>query len=171
MLKHYLNIDSFLQKFRFSIIFFLCVIYTEGNAQSLQRQCVASAGNCTTINGTSVQQTIGQSYNTTSSYGSNVRYNPGFLQPIFSVETIKSSISAKVFPNPASKQITIESNSVLENVIVRIVDMSGQILLNEKINEFKNYIVDCAAWANGIYLITLSDSKNDLYSSKLIISK
>jgi hypothetical protein len=87
------------------------------------------------------------------------------------METIKSTINAKVFPNPASKQITIESNNTLENVVVQIVDMSGQILLNEKVNEFKSYTIDCAAWANGFYLITLSDSKSDLYSSKLIISK
>jgi len=140
-------------------------------AQTLKRQCIASAGNCMLVNGNMVQQTIGQPYGTTSYYNNKIRYNPGFQQPVFSLETIKSSINATVFPNPTSNQITIETALVLENVIIQIMELSGKLVLNEKINQFKSYTINCAAWSNGVYLIALSDSKNNLYSSKLIISK
>ena len=140
-------------------------------AQTLKRQCIASVGNAVSINGATVQQTTGQSYGTTSDYGNNIRYNPGFQQPTFKVEVVKSSINARVFPNPTSKQITIETNSALENVIVLIVDMNGKLIFNTTINEFKSYTINCVDWANGVYLISLSDSNNDLYTSRLIIAK
>ena len=152
-----------------------------GFAQTLKRQCIASTGNSSSLSilpspigeglGVRFQQTIGQSYGTTSFYTNKTRYNPGFQQPVFSVETIKSSINATVFPNPTSNQVTIETNLTLENVIIQIIELSGKPVLNEKINEFKSYTINCADWSNGVYLITLSDSKNNLYSSKLIISK
>lgn len=151
--------------FDFQLLTFNCT------AQTLKRQCIASTGNCILENGTTVQQTIGQPYGTTSYYSNKTRYNPGFQQPVFSVETIKSTINATVFPNPASNQITIETNLTLENVIIQIIELSGKLVLNEKTNEFKSYTINCADWSNGVYLITLSDSKNNLYSSKLIISK
>lgn len=156
----------------FGVILISHISYlTSSFAQTLKRQCIASTGNCILENGTTVQQTIGQPYGTTSFYTNKTRYNPGFQQPVFSVETIKSSINATVFPNPASNQITIETNLTLENVIIQIIELSGKLVLNEKINEFKSYTINCADWSNGVYLITLSDSKNNLYSSKLIISK
>lgn len=145
--------------------------FSKVNAQTLKRQCISSAGNYILESGTTVQQTIGQSYGTTSFYTNKTRYNPGFQQPVFSLQTYHSTINATVFPNPASKQITIETNLTLENVIIQIMELSGKFVLNEKINEFKSYTINCANWSNGIYLITLSNSKNNLYSSKLIISK
>lgn len=151
----------------------------EAFAQTLKRQCIASTGNSSSMLpspigeglGVRFQQTIGQPYGTTSYYSDKTRYNPGFQQPVFSVEIIKSSINATVFPNPTSNQVTIETTLVLENVIIQIIELSGKLVLNEKINEFKSYTINCADWSNGVYLITLSDSKNNLYSSKLIISK
>lgn len=154
-----------------AFVFFLFVFFSKGNTQTLKRQGIASAGNCMLENGTTVQQTIGQPYGTTSNYSNRTRYNPGFQQPVFSLTPITHLINATVFPNPASQQITIETNLTLENVIVQIIDMSGKLVLNEKINEFKSYTINCVDWSNGVYLITLSDSKNNLYSSKLIISK
>lgn len=154
-----------------TIILLLFIFHSKGNTQTLKRECVASAGSSIITNGTAIQQTIGQSYGTTSFYTNKTRYNPGFQQPVFSVETIKSSINATVFPNPSSSQITIETNLTLENVIIQIIELSGKLVLNEKLNEFKSYTINCADWSNGVYLITLSDSKNNLYPSKLIISK
>ncbi len=149
----------------------LLVFFSKAEAQSLRRQCIASTGSATTGNGTTVQQTIGQPYGTSSYYSTTTRFNPGFLQPVFSIENVKACINATIFPNPASNQITIETTLILEDVILQIVDISGKLVLNEKMNEFKSYSVDCSSWSNGVYLISLSDSKNNLYSSKLIISR
>lgn len=149
----------------------LFVFFSKADAQTIKRQCIASTGSYITDNGTTVQQTIGQPYGTTSYYSNKTRFNPGFQQPVYRIETIRSRINATVFPNPASNQITIETTVLLEDVTIQILDIGGKLLLNENIKEFKNYTIDCSNWSNGTYLISLSDSKNDLYSSKLIITR
>ncbi len=155
----------------FKTILMVFIYFPTGNAQSLIRECITSTGNYISENGTTVQQTIGQSYGTTSNYSDNIRYNPGFQQPVFTIETIKSSIDVTVFPNPTSNLITIETLTELKEITLQITNIAGQILFNEKTGVFKSRIIDCSDWANGTYLITLSDPENSLYSSKLIISK
>lgn len=152
-------------------LFILFIFFSKGDAQTLKRQCIASTGSYVSENGTTLQQTIGQPYGTTSYYSNTTRFNPGFLQPVFRIETIKSSINAKIFPNPTANQVTIETTIILENVVIQIVDITGKILLNQKIAEFKTYTIDCSNWSNGAYVISLADSKNSLYSSKLIITR
>jgi hypothetical protein len=160
-----------LQRFFFRIFLFLFIYHTNVSAQSLKRECVASTGSSTTTDGTSIQQTIGQPYGTAPNYSNNIKFTPGFQQPIYKIEVIKSTINVSLFPNPTSERVTIQAASPLENVTVQIIDMNGKLLLNEKINELKSYTINCSNWANGVYVITLSDSKNDLYSSKLVISR
>ncbi|MDO9187237.1 MAG: T9SS type A sorting domain-containing protein [Bacteroidia bacterium] len=152
-------------------LFLLLVFFSTGDAQTLKRQCVASTGNYVSENGTTLQQTIGQPYGTAPYYSNTTRFTPGFLQPIFRIENIRSSIEATIFPNPTSNQVTIESTILLENILIQIVDITGKILLNQKVNEFKTYTIDCSNWSSGVYLISLADSKSSLYSSKLIISR
>lgn len=152
-------------------LFFLLFFLPKADAQSLKRECVASSGSSVVNNGTSIHQTLGQPYNTTSYYSNNIRFNPGFQQPALRVENIKSTINAKIFPNPTSNQITLETTTLLENATIQIIDMSGKLLFNEKLRELKSFAIDCSNWSNGIYMITLSDAKSDLYSSKLIISR
>ena len=152
-------------------LFILLVFFSTGEAQTVKRQCVASAGSYVSENGITLQQTIGQPYGTAPYYSNTTRFTPGFLQPVFRIENIKSSIEATIFPNPTSNQITIETTVILENVLVKIIDINGKLLLNKKIDVLKNYTIDCSDWSSGAYLISLSDSKNALYSSKLIITR
>lgn len=147
------------------------IFFSKLNAQTLKRQSISSTGSYMSDNGISVQQIIGQPYNTSAYYSNNTRYNPGFIQPVFRIETIKSTINATIFPNPASNLINIETTLILEDVVLKIMDMNGKLLLNEKIHAFKTYAIDCSYWTSGVYLISMADSKNDLYSSKLIISR
>lgn len=152
-------------------LFILLVFFSTVEAQTLRRQCVASTGSYVSENGTTVQQTIGQPYGTAPYYSNTTRFTPGFIQPVFRIENIKSSIEATIFPNPASNQVTIESTVLLENVVIQVVDATGKMLLSQKIKEFKTYTIDCSNWASGAYVISLTDSKSSLYSSKLIISR
>ena len=170
-MKKQLYLNDYMHKCCIFLVFFLLFFFSTGNAQSLKRQVIGSSGSSVSENGTTVQQTTGQAYGTTSNYGNSIRYNPGFQQPIFRIETIKSTINATVFPNPTSKQVTIETDKVLQNVVIQVIEMGGKLVINEKMNEFKSYTINCSDWANGIYMITLSDPKDELYSSKLIIAK
>ncbi len=152
-------------------LLFLCSFVSNINAQSLQRETIASSGAYVIGNGTLIRQTIGQPYGTSSNYDNGIKFNPGFQQALFSVETINSTIDLLIFPNPATRQVTIKTTSVLENVNLQIIDANGKILISEKLNEFTSYTANCDTWANGVYLISLYNSKNNLYSSKLIINK
>jgi hypothetical protein len=156
----------------FYAVFFLQIFFiAQSDGQSLQRQCIASAGVSMSGNGTFIGQTIGQPYGTSSFSSEEIRYTPGFQQPPFyRVEMIKSAISAEIFPNPTAQQVTIQTAMELENVHIQIVDLNGKFLLDEEVGKFKSYSVNCSRWADGSYFITLADSKHDLYSSKLIIA-
>ena len=167
------TICPFLKEFKVICLglFIQFVFYSIGSAQTLKRQCVASTGSYVTENGVTLQQTIGQPYGTSPYYSNTTRFTPGFLQPVFRIEIIKSNINATIFPNPTANQVTIETTIILENVLIQIVDFTGKILLNQKMAEFKTYTIDCSNWSSGAYVISLADSKNNLYSSKLIITR
>ena len=155
----------------YGIAFFLVILSISAHSQTLQRESIASGGDYIINQGTLIQQTIGQPYGTQTSYGNQITYRPGFQQPIFKLELIHSTISLKVFPNPASSSVTIQSSTTLADVLIQINDMSGKILISQQISEFNSYSLNCENWANGLYTISVSDAKNNQYSSKLIISR
>ena len=153
------------------LVFFLIFYTIQCNSQTLQRESIASGGDYIINQGTLIQQTIGQPYGTQTSYGNQITYRPGFQQPVFKLELIHSTISLKVFPNPATSSVTIQSSTTLADVLIQINDMSGKILISQQISEFNSYSLNCENWANGFYTISVSDAKNNKYSSKLIISR
>ena len=153
------------------VVSFLIFFIIQSKSQSLQRQSIACCGTYMINNGTLIQQTVGQPYGTTASYDNSVTYRPGFQQPVFKLEFIHANISLKVFPNPATRVVTIESSTMLTDVLVQVNDMSGKILVSQKISEFNSISFNCENWANGFYTISVSDSKNNEYSTKLIISR
>lgn len=144
-------------------------ILSYSEAQTLQRQCIGSGGTYMLDNGLIIQQTVGQPYATNTSYSDGITYRPGFQQPIFKIKLIHSTISLNVFPNPATSWVTLQCENILKDVIIRVVDITGKLLIEEKIAEFKIYSFNCDEWVNGTYLITASDSQHNSYSSKLII--
>lgn len=164
-----LNMIQYLLKSLFLMV--LLVLCSPLTGQTLQRQCIGSGGNCIVSNGLLIQQTVGQPYSTGTSYSDGVSYRPGFQQPIIKVDLIKSNIKLDVFPNPAANWVTIKSSKTLTDAQIRIVEMSGKLLVEEKIAEFKTYSFNCESWINGTYIISLFDTKGNSYSAKLIILK
>lgn len=154
-------------------ILVICILYLPHTAyaQSLQRQGIGSAGNYMFSDGALIQQTVGQPYSTQTSYEDNITYRPGFQQPIFKVNLIRSNISMDVFPNPATNWVTLKSSKTLLNARIQVFDIAGKLLVDQHIDEFKSYTLNCQEWGNGIYVITLADDAKNSYSSKLIILK
>lgn len=157
-----------------SILLLLSVI-SDSKAQSLQRQCVASAGFELYDNGVLVQQTIGQAFSTRAFYGSKLGYRPGFQQiPSKLSLKVKENtflpLKLEVYPNPAASTVTIQSGEKIDNAMLRVVDVNGKLILTENIKEMTTYKINCDTWATGVYFITLSNSQNN-YSSELIINK
>jgi hypothetical protein len=156
------------------IVLILFAFITQSNAQSLQRQCVASSGSFIHSNGILVQQTIGQPYFTGGYYSDEISFHPGFQQSVvFNIDKIKTNpnININLYPNPAVYSVSVESPEIINNATLQIVDISGKIMLNKNFTELKNYLINCETWSNGFYFITVSDSKNNKYTSRLIITK
>lgn len=139
-------------------------------AQSLERQAISSSGSYSFIDGTLIRQTIGQSYDTKTSYSNQISYRSGFQQPVIRVEPIKSELIIEIFPNPAANFINIESAVVIENANVSLIDNLGRILVNENVKQLKNYKIYCGDFAHGTYVVNITTPERKSFSAKLIIN-
>lgn len=153
------------------IVACITIVFDVAYAQSLQRQSIGSAGGSVYYNGTLVQQTVGQPYATNTSYDDGIIYRPGFQQPVFKVDLIKTSINMDVYPNPATSWVNLKSSKMLTSATFQVVDINGKLIFKETFNEFDSYTLKCDDWSNGTYVLSLSDQAGNYYSSKLIILK
>jgi len=147
----------------------------ETYAQSIKRQCISSYGSSVLIENVLIGQTAGQSFNTDMS-SAGVTVSQGFQQPnIFSLKEIgdlsSKNLNLLVYPNPASHSITITSENEIEQSLIRVADINGKYLLSEKVPNLSSHTMNCASWANGVYLITIQDSQQNTKTLRLIISK
>lgn len=153
------------------ILFF---IVSQGEAQSVKRQTIGSACSSNTIDGVSVEQTIGQPYFTGAYYDNNLGLRPGFQQlSKIQVESIHSTLKLhlNVYPNPASYSVTIQSSDTIKSGLVQVMDINGKIILEEKVNQVDTYSINCESWQSGSYYMSLYDEQNNKYTAKLIITK
>lgn len=143
------------------------------SAQSIKRQSINTLGQSGKINNITFHQSAGQTYNTTGSYDGKTGIRPGFQQPeSFFLESItKNEIDLNIYPNPAAYTLNISNNEIINDVQLRIIDLNGKEVLNTTFSEFKTHSINCSQWANGAYTILLNNNGDNLYNSKLIISK
>ncbi len=144
-------------------------------AQSIKRQSISSYGSSVLTENVLIGQTAGQSYHTEVSVA-GVTVSSGFQQPhLFSVKEIGDpvfrTLDVLVYPNPASHSITISSEKEIEQSIIRVADINGKYLLSEKVPSLLSHTMNCASWANGVYLITIQDAQKNTKTLRLIISK
>ena len=93
---------------------------------------------------------------------SNIKSNKASNQELLDVE---------IFPNPATNQITITSNSGFEVSKITIKDVSGRTVLTQNIKS-NGFIANLDLnLINGIYFVTLYNSSNDKVSKKLVIAR
>lgn len=154
----------------------LIIISVDAEAQSIKRQCISSYGASVTSGNATFMQTVGQPYNTLSFRETNISVLLGFQQPAsFKVEPLNSkltkSLNLAIYPNPAAYSITINSNEIIDKPIINVTDMNGKSIFTEELSELSSHTINCAAWRNGIYLITVSDKNHNKSLLKLMINK
>jgi hypothetical protein len=160
-------------------LFILLLFFISFNSvgQSVKRQVISSYGGSISDETITISQSAGQAYQTNASYEESTSVLPGFQQPvIFKVEEIdddmEKQINMKVYPNPADYSVTIEIEEFIENSHIYVKDISGRLIYSHKVSEMQVFELNCTAWANGIYVISVSDISNNLKASvKLIIQK
>lgn len=138
--------------------------------QSLERQTISPYGTSGSDGNITIRQTIGQPYHTATNHTTGVSYRPGFQQPILSIEKISSSLSINVFPNPAFYYFDVKADKVLYDTKIVITDMSGKTIYENSLPELTTVQVDCALWAGGAYLITITNA-NEHFTGKLILQR
>lgn len=136
--------------------------------QHLSRQSISSSGSNKSEKGITIQQTIGQPFDTRTKQSGKTVFRPGFNQPVFSAEMLSSSVKASISPNPALFEFTLEISDTLYNVELVAYDERGRDIYHENFAAFKKQVVHCPYWANGVYLIHLTDEKNNLVTAKII---
>jgi len=157
-----------------SLILLVCVPYNQ--AQSVKRQCISSYGAVIMTGDAVFMQTVGQPFNTVASSGNSTEVLQGFQQPVvFKAEAIHSgplkSLNLNVFPNPAAYSVTLQSDESVENSLIEVTDLSGKMILSEKVTQLQVYDMNCGAWKNGIYIITVRDNDQNISSIKITINK
>lgn len=161
---------------RLGIVIIIIWFPNNNFAQSVKRQCISSFGSSVLIDSISIGQTAGQSYNTNGISENRTAILQGFQQPkTFAVEDISDpslkNLKLSVYPNPASFSITIKSEEEIEQSIIQVVDINGKYVFSEKVSNLIIHNINCDAWGNGVYLITICDSEQNSKTLRLIISK
>lgn len=72
-----------------------------------------------------------------------------------------------IFPNPASEQINLSFQSVLNNVNVKVISITGQTVYQKSNLSVDNLSLSVSDLANGLYIIQVSDGIS-VSSSKFI---
>jgi len=83
------------------------------------------------------------------------------------INSISTNDFAKVYPNPASETVVIESS---ENGTVQVVDLSGrELLLQTSIYANQKQVLNTQNLPNGIYLLKISNEQKLLSTKKIVI--
>ncbi|NQX91245.1 MAG: T9SS type A sorting domain-containing protein [Flavobacteriales bacterium] len=117
--------------------------------QTLERQTFSSAGSSLG------EFTIGGVF--TSTLSSNNQLTQGFEQTFLSTVFIEeaSAFELKIFPNPASHQLTIQSS--LSNYSYQLTDLTGKIFVEGRVTK-GHAELDTSSLARAPYLIAIRNS-------------
>ncbi len=92
------------------------------------------------------------------------------MSPI-SVEEKSNKVSMSINPNPANEilNLNIVSAQTLANTFVQIVDMTGRVVLFQKIISDKAISINIGQVASGVYNVVLKSNGNTVVTQKLIV--
>jgi len=78
-----------------------------------------------------------------------------------SVGTIKFS------PNPTNSSFTISSGQSLSNAIIRVLDLTGQILMEKENQSGTSFTLDISEQAAGLYFVEVRQAEN-VWTGKVV---
>lgn len=145
--------------------------HTSGNSPKYYydpSQPITSGMNVTTVASATDRTCYVYSFDTSSTTGSHM------MSPLNIQETIsKQAMDVKCVPNPNSGEATIFFNlgEGTEGELV-IMDIYGKIVDRMKVNSTSNKVeVNYKQFSNGIYIMSLTNTKGEKLTKKMIISK
>ena len=81
------------------------------------------------------------------------------------VEENQESNSIKIFPSPATNQLNIQSEEIIEEI--RLINQLGQLIYSTKLNQLRT-MIDISNLNSGIYVIKIN-TNNRISLRKIII--
>lgn len=93
-------------------------------------------------------------------------YNYEINNSMTDVEEVIDNESVSVYPNPASSNIYV--NGDIRNI--EIYNSLGQVVYS-KSGDFKDYSIDATSFANGLYVINITDVNGGKSSQKIVVIK
>jgi hypothetical protein len=139
----------------------------------LRAQVTIASGGVSSGSGGTVSYSIGQIAYTINE-GSTGSVFQGIQQPyeILVITSIKEvegiSLDFTVYPNPASDLLRLRTaNSELKNLRYQLYDISGNVLLNNKI-ESNETNISMQSFLPGNYFLKISRDKSELKTFKII---
>lgn len=87
--------------------------------------------------------------------------------PATSINYVKQDIEINVYPNPVTDLLNVNFGSFTTEAIVRILNINGQLLYNEVIDNQLESVIDVSNLNSGIYLLQVIEN-NQIKSVKFI---
>jgi PKD repeat protein len=104
----------------------------------------------------------------TTSYGCEV--TSAVISVVDSVYELDSKISLKVYPNPASDELIIQSSSLIEQTLVKVFSLNGQLVIFESINPSSSGEIELnvSHLSPGVYTLSLENGSGIVGRSKFM---
>ena len=74
-----------------------------------------------------------------------------------------------IYPNPTKALLTYETNNITSIIQQSIVDLSGKVIINNRINNTLSNSIDVSKLQSGVYFLQLTDMKGVKYSKKFVV--
>ncbi|MCX6190535.1 MAG: peptide-N-glycosidase F-related protein [Bacteroidetes bacterium] len=100
-------------------------------------------------------------------FGSEIRYNFTTAYTLGLNNNVSDEAGMSIYPNPSSKNITVQLNDIDENATLSVLDITGKSVYEVLLNHSET-AVDIKNLSHGIYLVKVI-SNGRLYTEKVII--
>ena len=144
-------------------IFLFLLSVTIATAQQLTPIVIASAGNHASSQGYHLSWTLGEVVIATN-IQADATLLQGFQQPNYLFDVLvrepENGYQIKLFPNPASRWITIEINGPENPLTAELFDLFGRLILRKTLDQPRTGL-DLSRLPSTTYLLRISDEKNE----------
>jgi hypothetical protein len=72
------------------------------------------------------------------------------------LDNLQLSNSIKIFPNPVSQNLQIESVTALQNANIKILNITGNVIAEYLDISTKTFSIDMSSYSAGCYLIQIT---------------
>jgi hypothetical protein len=86
---------------------------------------------------------------------------------LLNVKEVKISSSLSVFPNPSNDYINLNLQGYEGASVLKIVDVLGNVVLEEKVTSSKK--INVSNFKNGVYILTVQGTNNSIQTRRIVV--